>query len=137
LAHRSDKKRIFVKADKSQRGSIEIWSLHHIISYFGGTFMPGLQSWRVVGSRPARFLAGGVVGLVDWSWNIIISYHVQEVYSKVVNHWRMKRNRIICPEVAVNEQFLPEKIEISRKFAWKNRNFVEPDALPPRFQNRL
>jgi len=44
------------------------------------------------------------MGVVDGSWNIIISYHVQEVCSKL-----LKRNRIICPEVAVNGQFLPGK----------------------------
>jgi len=46
-----------------------------------------------------------------------------------------QRNRIICPEVAVNDKFLPgksiffceiclEKIKISRKFAWKNQIFL-------------
>jgi len=54
------------------------------------------------------------------------------MYRKYVRkEWLLKRNRIICPEVAINEQFLPgksifwlpEKIEIFRKFAWKNRNF--------------
>src|SRR6218665_3399089 len=78
----------------------------------------------------------------------------------------MKRNRIICPEVAVSEQFLPGKsnlkklpekskffenlpgklkfykifsgkIETSHKFACKNRNFVDPDPRPLRFQTRL
>jgi len=29
---------------------------------------------------------------------------------------------------------LPEKIEISRKFPWKNRNFVNPDPRPPDFK---
>ena len=32
---------------------------------------------------------------------------------------------------------MPEEIEISLTFAWKNRNFVYPDARPPRFQTRL
>src|SRR6218665_818121 len=62
------------------------------------------------------------------------------MYRKYVRKWRLlKRNRIICPEVAVNEQFLPgksnfiiftekienlpEKIEIFLKFAWKNQTF--------------
>ena len=32
------------------------------------------------------------------------------MYRKYVRKWRLlKRNRIICPEVAVNEQFLPGK----------------------------
>jgi len=26
---------------------------------------------------------------------------------------------------------LPEKIEISRKFAWKNQNFVDPGSTTP------
>ena len=48
------------------------------------------------------------------------------MYRKHVRKWRLlKRNRIICPEVAVNEQFLPgktnffklpEKIEMFHKF---------------------
>jgi len=29
---------------------------------------------------------------------------------------------------------LPEKIEISRKFAWTNRHFVDPDPPPPYFK---
>jgi len=51
----------------------------------------GRQSWGVGGHDPPDFglegswgVAGWVVGVVDGSWNIIISYHVQEVYSKVV-----------------------------------------------------
>jgi len=32
---------------------------------------------------------------------------------------------------------IAEKIKISRKFAWKNLNFVDPDPRPPRFQTRL
>jgi len=29
---------------------------------------------------------------------------------------------------------LPEKIEISQKFAWKYENFVDPDPRPPDFK---
>jgi len=32
---------------------------------------------------------------------------------------------------------LPEKIEIFRKFAWKNRKIFHPDPRPLRFQTRL
>ena len=69
----------------------------------------------------------------------------------------MKNNRIIYPEIGVNEEFLPgkskffanlpgklkffvklpEKIEILQTFAWKNRTFVDPDPRPPRFHTRL
>jgi len=58
----------------------------------------------------------------------------------------MKRNRVICPEVAVNGQFfcwkinffkLPEKIEIFRKFAWKIEIILTRIHNPPRFQTRL
>ena len=57
----------------------------------------------------------------------------------------MKRNRIICQELAVNGKFLPknrlfvklpEQIKVFRKFAWKNRN-VLPGSTTPRFQTRL
>jgi len=45
------------------------------------------QSWSWGWPRPPIFWAGGswvVAGVVDGSWNIIISYHVQELCSKVV-----------------------------------------------------
>ena len=70
----------------------------------------------------------GIVGGVGRVVKYIRSYHVQEVCSKVVT---FEENRIICPEVAVNGQFLPgnricfklpEKIESFPKFAWRNRN---------------
>jgi len=49
----------------------------------------GASILGVEGREPPKFWAGGrVVGVaglvVDGSWNIILSYHVQEVYSKVV-----------------------------------------------------
>ena len=62
------------------------------------------------GSRPQilrRGVAGGRRGVVDGSWNIIISYIMYWKY--VRKWWLLKRYRIICPEVAVNEQFLPGK----------------------------
>ena len=57
------------------------------------------------------------------------------MYRKYVRKWwLLKRNRIICLELAVNNQFfvgkseffvkLPKKIEICRKFAPKNRFFL-------------
>ena len=71
------------------------------------------------------------------------------MYRKYVRKWwLLKRNRIICPEVAVNGQFLPgksnnflnclklflklpPKSENIWKFAWKNRNLFDPDPRPP------
>src|SRR6218665_3227547 len=68
------------------------------------------------------------------------------MYRNYVQKWRLlKRNRIICPEIAVNGQFLTgklnfflnclkkskffgnliEKIRIVFKFAWKNRNLSQ------------
>jgi len=80
------------------------------------------------------------------------------MYRKYVRKWRLlKRNRIICPEVAVNEQFLPgksngflnclrkskffktlvklpEKIEISLKCARKIEIFLTRIHDPPDFK---
>ena len=81
---------------------------------------PQILDRGVVGSH-----RGVVVGVVDGLWNvIIISYHVRK-------WWLLKRNRIICPEVAISEHFLPgksifvlklpEKIEIFQNFASENR----------------
>ena len=66
------------------------------------------------------------------------------MYRKYVRKcWLLKRNRIICPEVAVNEQFLLGKSNLF-KIAWKNRNFLwnclkkieffYPDPRPPDFK---
>ena len=84
---------------------------------------------RVVGRSQGGLQ--GVVGVVNGLWNIIISCHVQECLKEVT----LKRNRIICPEVVVNDQFLPEKskfvfklpekIKTFQKIAWKNRNFLK------------
>jgi len=90
----------------------------------------------------------GVAGIVvggSWTGREILLCLL--MYRKYVRKWGLfKRNRIICPEVAVNEQFLfgksiffklPEKIEkfvekskffqtlagkviVFQKFAWKN-----------------
>src|SRR6218665_130333 len=76
------------------------------------------------------------------------------MYRNYVQKWRLlKRNRIICPEIAVNGQFLTgklnfflnclkkskffgnliEKIRIVFKFAWKNRNFSKICLEKPKF----
>src|SRR6218665_2677528 len=88
------------------------------------------------------------------------------MYRKYVRKWLLlKRNRIIWPEVAVNRHFLlgksifliacknqnfrkfawktrysfvklPEKIEIFRKFACRNRNFL-PGSTTPQISNQI
>ena len=113
----------------------------------------GRQSWRVGGRDPPDFGQGvvgsqGVVGVVDGSWNIIISYHVQEVFSKVVIFEKKLCNlsRSSCKwpifawkidvfvKLSEKSKFfekLPGKfgffceIEIFRKFAWKIEFFCE------------
>ena len=70
----------------------------------------------------------GVVGEGSWTGREILLYPI--MYRKYVRKWwLLKRNRIICPEVAVNGQFvhgksksfvkLLVKIESFRKFAWR------------------
>jgi len=82
-------------------------------------FNQGRQSWRFGGGRDPQILGREVVGVEDGSWNIIISYHVQELCSKVVT-FEEKWNNLLrsCCKLAV--------------FAWKinflwnclrNRNF--------------
>ena len=101
------------------------------------------------GGRGSRRVGCGESQDGSWMGREILLYLV--MYRKYVRKWwLLKRNRMICPEVAVNEQFLAgkskfflnmsEKIEIFRKFAWKNRffgeivwknrNFVDPDPRP-------
>jgi len=98
-------------------------------------YRQGRQSWGL-GGRDPRFWAGVVVGsqvVVDGSW--ILLYLI--MYRKYVwKWWLLKRNRIICPEVAVGpiltifawkiKKFLNclKKIAIFRKFAWKIQNFL-------------
>ena len=73
-----------------------IWSRGVNPGGFGGHDPPEFGLWVV-----------GVAGwVVDGSWNIIICYHVQEVCSKVVTF--EEKYRVICSEVAVNEQFCLE-----------------------------
>ena len=90
------------------------------------------QSWRCWGSRPSRFWAGGHGGhRGSWTGRKILYLIMYRKY--VRKWWLLKRNRIICPEIALNSQFLPgksklfvklpKKIEIFRKFTLKNRIF--------------
>src|SRR6218665_1817708 len=105
---------------------------------------------QILGRGVEGRVAGG--SLESWTGRKILLYLImyREVCSKVVT---LKRNRIICPEVAVNGLFLlgisifllpeknqnfrkfacktrysfvklPEKIEIFRKFACRNRIFL-------------
>jgi len=73
---------------------------------------------------------------------LIISYYAHEVHvrSKVVT---LKRNRIICPEIAVcinGQSCLVNRIFL-REIAWKNRRFseicLEKSIFLPWFQTRL
>jgi len=109
----------------------------------------GHQSWECGGSRSPDFGQGGRWGWVageSWKWwtgrEILLYLIMCRKY--VRKWWPLKRNWIICQEVAVNGQFLPgnsiffnflknrkkflvkftEKIKNFRKFAWKNRNFL-------------
>ena len=43
----------------------------------------------------------------------------------------------ICREIIEFIVKLPEKIEISLKFAWKNRNFVDLDPRPLQISNKI
>ncbi len=54
------------------------------------------------------------------SGNVIISYYVL----KYVRKWcLLKRNKIICPEVAINGQFLPGKSNFFVKLPEKAKFF--------------
>jgi len=64
---------------------------------------------------------------------------------KYVRKWLLLRKNRICPEVAVDGQILPakskkfklpEKIEIFRKFAWKNRNVFDR-IQDPQISNQI
>src|SRR6218665_240938 len=87
----------------------------------GGWGVATTQDFGVEGSQ-------GVVG--SWTGREILLYLFMPRKYMYVQKWLLlKRNRIICPEVAINGQFLPgksnsfvklhRKIEISRKFTWK------------------
>jgi len=78
-----------------------------------------------------RRVEGGAGG--SWTGREILLYLI--MYRKYAwKWWLLKGYRVICPEVAVNGQFLaekskkfklPEKIEIFQKFAWKKLEFLE------------
>ena len=72
-----------------------------------------------LGSRSPIFWAGGSWGVAVESWTTgheILSYLI--MYRKYVRKWcLLKGNIIICPEVAVNDQFLPGKSKFFLKFA--------------------
>jgi len=67
----------------------------------------------------------------SWTGRKILLYLI--MYRKSFRKsWLFNRNRIICPGVAANGQFLPgksiflnlpEKIEVFRKFVWKKSIF--------------
>ena len=79
----------------------------------------GVNPGRVGGLDPQDFgqrgswggrmgVAGGVVGA--WTGRKILLYLI--MYRKYVRKWLLlKRNRIICQEIAVNGQFFAWKIE--------------------------
>ena len=51
-------------------------------------------------------VAGGHGRVVKYYYILLCTF----LYRKFVRKWRLlKRNRIICPEVTVNKQFLPGK----------------------------
>ena len=103
--------------------------IHMYVVVYRGVKSAGL------GIATPRFWTGGSWGSqgVVGSWNIVISYHVglQEVCSKVVT---LKRNRIICPEAAVNEKFLPGK-SIFFKLPEKSKFFKNLPEKVEIFQN--
>ena len=87
----------------------------------------GLQ-WQALVNP--QILGRGVVGGREGSWTgrEILLYFIMYIRK----WWLLKRNRIICQEVAVNSPFwpgnsiffkFPEKSKFVLKFAWKNRNF--------------
>ena len=105
------------------------------------------QSWRVGGSRPHRFWAGGRGKSQgrkgrrgSWTGRKILLYLI--MYRKYFQKWwLLKRNRIICPEIAEianfcleNRYFLEichEKSEFCIKLPEKNRNISQicPEKL--------
>ena len=111
------------------------------------------QSWGVATPQNlGRGVVGGVAG-GSWTGRKILLYLI--MHRKYVRKWwLLKINRIICPEIAVNSQFLPgksiffgnlplklgilykitfKKMEIFRKFALKNRFFVKLPETKSKF----
>ena len=91
--------------------SFYYWHWPWLVSYPG--INPRLGVWGVT---TPRFWAGGR--------EILLYLFMYRMY--VRKWWLLKRNRIIWPEVVVNEQFLPGKSKFSKnclkKFARKNKN---------------
>ena len=73
----------------------------------------GVNPEGVGGVVTPRFWAGG---------REILLYFI--MYRKYVRKWwLLKRNRMICPEAAVNGQFC--QLKFCCEIAWKNQNFSE------------
>ena len=82
----------------------------------------------ILGLRVAtpRFLAGEVGGrrgsLTGGKILLyLIMYTLYRKYMYVRKWWLLKRNRIICPEIAVNDQFLPGKFNFFVKLPEKSK----------------
>src|SRR6218665_2536245 len=74
------------------------------------------QSWGFGGRDPPNFWKG------SWTGRKLLLYLI--MYRKYVRKWRLlKRNRIICSEIAVNSQFLPGKSEFFVKLPKKSKFF--------------
>ena len=146
--------------------SLDDWYRGVNPGWFGGRDPPQIFGRRGRGGR-SQGACGGSWG----SWTVrkrllyLILYR-KYMYMYVRKWWLLKRNRIICQEVAVNGQFLPGnsnffkfpekskffgnlpgKSKFLSEIAWRNRHFSEicleklnffySDPRPPRFQTRL
>ena len=84
---------------------------------FSISFKPISKCIRVnpggLGGRNPRFWAGGRGGSQGGSWRRgrVVKYILYLIMNRkyVRKWWLLQRNRIICPEIAVNSQFLPGK----------------------------
>ena len=79
--------------------------MHRRHSWGLGVATPQILGRGVVGGSQGgrRGVAGG-----SWTGRKILLYVM--MYRKYVRKWLLlKKNRIICPEIAVNSQFLPGK----------------------------
>src|SRR6218665_2264454 len=89
-----------------------------ILSYWKGLLSHCYPGASIIGAegRDPEFVGGGVGGRVaggsleSWTGREILLYLI--MYRKYVRKWLLlKRNRIICPDVAVNGKFFVWKIE--------------------------